>query len=78
MHLPPSELASAGELIAAAAGLSGPATSWTPARRSRRVARPRTPKSRPGAAAPSAPANPHDQQEPDAFRTALACTRGAT
>ena len=49
MHLPPSELASAGELIAAAAGSSGPATSWTPARRSRRVARPRTPKSRPGA-----------------------------
>ena len=55
MHLPPSELASAAELIAAAAGSSGPATSWTPARRSRRVARPRTPKSRPGAAAPSAP-----------------------
>ena len=56
MHLPPSELASAAELIAAAAGSSGPATSWTPARRSRRVARPRTPKSRPGAAAPSTPA----------------------
>ena len=43
MHLPPSELASAAELIAAAAGSSG------------RVARPRTPPSRPGAAAPSAP-----------------------
>ena len=38
----------------------GPATSWTPARRSRRVARPRTPKSRPGAAAPSAPGR-HNQ-----------------
>ena len=60
MHLPPSELASAAALIAAAAGSSGPATSWTPARRSRRVARPRTPKSRPGAAAPSAPTRrPH-------------------